>query len=78
MTLILLLGALTVPVLALLEMLGATMYVTVPAPQPLPLLRIVNHALFGMAVHGQELVVITLTLLVPPITGKLALLLLSA
>jgi hypothetical protein len=69
---------LTVPVLALLEPLGATTYVTVPELTPLPPLKIVNHATFGVAVHGHGLVVITLTVLVPAFAEKLAPLLLSA
>jgi hypothetical protein len=71
-------ATLTVPVLALLEPLGATTYVTVPEFTPLPPLRIVNHTLFVVAIHGHGLVVLTLNVLVPPFAGELALLLLSA
>jgi hypothetical protein len=69
---------LTVPVLALLEVLGATTHVTVPELAPLTPLRIVNQTSLRVALHGHGLVVITLTVLVPAFAGKIAPLLLSA
>lgn len=54
------------PVRALVVMLTATLYVTVPLPVPLPPAPMVIHGTLLTALHEQPLVVVTLTVLAPP------------
>ena len=59
-----------VPVRLLAEVFSATVYVTLPAPEPvLPKVIVIKAALLA-AVHEQPAVVLTATLPLPPLAGN--------